>query len=280
MLRNIYRQLFLLVMFISCLLGFNVVYADPNDSSIKVKWSYIGNEGPERWAQLNPRFALCANGKAQSPINIPKNIINAEHTLIFRYQSAPMVIVINGVTELTMGNTETLVTEGQGVQVNFPNTKEEMMLDGNHYRLVQFHIHTPSENKWHNGAFPMEIHFVHQGDEGRVAIIGVFVQAGDKNEVLQQIIDHLPAESGEVSSFRGESINPLDLIPAKHDYYYYSGSLTVPPCTEGVEWAIMAGTMTASPGQIVALRRAANGANARPVQPLHGRQVSYSTVAM
>lgn len=253
------------------------VHAETNDSSIKVQWGYKGNIAPARWGQLSPQFATCATGKEQSPINITRKIIKTAGVLGIHYQPAPMLIVDDGSTELMLGDTQTIVDDGHGIQLNFPNIKEEVTWNDHAYHLVQLHIHTPSENAWHGQQFPLEIHFVHQGADGKVLVIGVLAKAGAANLALQKMIEHLPQEKGKVFPVQGEYINPYDLIPSKHNYFSFRGSLTTPPCTEGLQWVVMAEPLTASPAQIVALRKAANGANARPLQPLNGRQIFYST---
>lgn len=253
-------------------------FATVNQSGVSVKWGYKGNIGPERWGQLNPAFTLCASGKSQSPINIIKKVINTPNTLTIQYESAPMAIVEDGATSLMIGNAQTIINDGHGVQLNFTNEKwkETIIFQGKEYHLIQFHMHSPSENEWHGQAFPMEIHFVHQSDDGHVAVIGVFVKGGAANKALQKIIDNFPKNKGVVHVIQNERINPVDLIPAKHDYFNFLGSLTTPPCTEGLQWIVMPGTITASPAQIVLFRKEAGGANARPVQPLHKRVVYFS----
>lgn len=266
------------VMLISILFISTSVYANTNDEGVKIKWGYQGNMGPERWAQLDPSFMICAKGKSQSPINIIKEVKSSSNGLMINYRPAPMVIVNNGQTDLMIGNTQTIIDDGHGIQLNFPApvSQETIKFNGKDFRLVQFHLHTPSENAFHEEIFPMEIHFVHQGSEGQIAVIGVWVRGGQENASLQKIINHLPKEQGKEFPIAGEQINPLDLMPAKRDYYSFAGSLTTPPCSEGVQWAVMAEPITASPAQIFSLKTAMGGANARPLQPLNQRTISYS----
>jgi carbonic anhydrase len=258
-----------------------LVYADTNDIGVKVKWGYIGNVGPTKWGQLDPSFVLCDIGRSQSPINIVKQTTKTQHSLTLHYESAPLIMMDNGPTALMMGNTQTIINDGHGVQVNFPQSQsnEFMTWEDKTYRLVEFHFHSPSENQWHGQSYPMEIHFVHQGKRGHVAVIGVFVKGGKENPTLETIIRHLPQQEGKAFPIKGEQINPLDLMPSVKDHYDFAGSLTTPPCTEGVRWIVMADAITASPAQIVQLRKAAGGANARPVQPLNGRTISYTAEA-
>ncbi len=233
-----------------------------DNTATKAKWGYIGNTNAAHWGQLDPSFTLCAKGKDQSPINIPNKVPNTKNTLTINYESAPMIIL----------------DTGHGTQLNFSNDQsdESITFDGKKYFLVQFHIHTPAENKLHDQAFPLEIHLVHQNANGQVVVIGVFAKNGKANPTLKKIIDNLPKESGKEQIIEGEQINPADLLPMKHNYYSFNGSLTTPPCAEDVQWIMMASAITASSAQISKLKKAAGGINARPIQTLNNRVVSYS----
>lgn len=252
--------------------------AELNDASVKVKWGYIGNIGPERWAALSPAFSLCATGKAQSPINIIKKVTTVPFDLTIRYHAAPLDIVTDGETSLKMNQTDVMLETGHGVQVNFaPDANEALVFNQATYRLIQFHIHSPSENQWRGRSFPLEIHFVHQGEDGKVLVLGVFVKGGHENPSLQAIIKNLPAKHGEVVHVPSVNIDPEALLPSARDYYHFMGSLTTPPCLEGVTWLVMPAPIEASPAQFVTLRKAAGGANARLPQPLHHRPISFSS---
>jgi carbonic anhydrase len=254
------------------------VYADEDRSSVTVKWGYKGNVSPAFWGRLDPAFSLCATGKSQSPINITKKVRHAANALTIHYNPAEIHIVNDGLTDLQIGKTHTVILDGQGVQLNFSekNNKEEIELDGKKYRLVQFHFHTPSETQWHNQAYPLEIHFVHQNAEGEVAVIAVLAKGGAENATVKKIIAHLPTEVGKEVVISSGLIDPAALLPVNSvPHYRYTGSLTVPPCTEGIHWVVMANAITVSPAQIVSIRKAAMGPNARPVQPLNKRVISY-----
>lgn len=253
----------------------SVAYAGVNDSAVNVKWGYKENVGPTVWGQLSPQFALCGNGKSQSPINIKKSI-TAANTLTVNYEPSSWAIMNDGVSKLLIGGTQTLVND-DGLQVDFADDNHEsIILNGTTYRLIQFHIHTPSEHQLQGRAYPLEIHFVHQGPAGQVAVIGVFVKGGTANTELQKMIDHLPTDHHVAHTIQGETLNTNELLPTKRDFYHLMGSLTTPPCTEGLQWVVMATPITASPAQIMQIRGATGGSNARPVQPLNGRYVSFS----
>lgn len=253
------------------------VYAKVDDSAVKTAWGYTGNIGPARWSELTPAFAECATGKEQSPINISPKTTEAPYQLVIKYHQAPLEIMRDGVTPLTIGKEQLLVNTGHGIQVDFgPEDHEVIEYQDKQYRLIQFHLHSPSETQIHGEAFPLEIHFVHQGEDGRLAVIAVFVKGGEPSVILEKIIRHLPNKDGKHHEIKGERVNPARILPFEQNYYGFAGSLTTPPCDEGVQWIVMEQPITASPAQIATLRRAMGGGNARPVQPLKERTVMYS----
>lgn len=263
---------------IICIAAFSLTFAvNANEAE---KWSYLGSTGPQHWGSLNSKYAACKNGKAQSPINIPAKDIHGTGSLQIYYRSAPMKIVDDGTTELTLGNKKTFYNDGHSVQLNFSGaTPETLSFNGTAYHLVQFHLHTPSENKMNGKKYPLEIHFVNQGKNGEVVVLAVFVDVGAANPTLQAMIDHYPKRQDKLILIKGESINPGALLPKEQAYYTFKGSLTTPPCTEGLQWIVFRQPITASAVQIAELSKAMGEANARPTQPLNGRSVSYSQEA-
>lgn len=259
------------------LVSFNT-YAAVNDSGLKVEWSYKGNNGPARWGTLSPDFALCAKGKQQSPINIPRKVAKTDNELSIHYEALPLTIVDSGPTELTIDKQKLLVDTGHGIQVNYHGShkKEYIKYNGTTYYLTQFHFHTPSENQWHGRSFPLEIHFVNQSDDGKVAALGVFVTAGGSNQSLEEVISHMPTQKGKEETIPDIKIKPSDLIPQNSKYFAFMGSLTTPPCTEGFQWLVMKIPVTADTAQILELRKAMGGMNARPVQSLNSRTIISS----
>jgi carbonic anhydrase len=250
--------------------------AEVNNAAVKVKWSYVGTTGPAHWGMLSSAFELCDTGKMQSPINLGRKRTRSPYDLSVHYHPTPMYIGENLDTNLNIHGAQT-ITNDHGLQLNFhDDNKETITLSGKDYELLQFHFHSPSETLWHKQAFPLEIHFVHQGKDGELAVIGVFVKGGEENPVLQQILDHLPEHDHEEYPVKGVNINPGALMPANQRYFYYMGSLTTPPCAEGVQWIVMPEPITASPAQILKIRKASGGTNARPVQPMYGRALYYS----
>lgn len=261
-----------------CCFTTSTTFSAEDESGIQVKWGYSGDKGPAEWGRLDPAFALCAKGKTQSPINIQK-FKTTFNSLTMNYQSAPMMIIDDGNTELDIGNSHVITNDGHGIQLNFPqgSSKETITFKDKEYHLVQFHVHTPSETILRGRAFPMEIHFVHQGESGEVVVIAVFVKTGASNPVLQKLIANFPQDHGIEHAIKDERINPMDLIPTKHDYYNFMGSLTTPPCTEGLHWIVMANPITATNAQISSFKNAAGTNNARPEQPLNNRPIYFSS---
>jgi carbonic anhydrase/nucleoid-associated protein YgaU len=219
----------------------------------EIHWGYSGEIGPEFWGSLSEEFALCSSGTSQSPIDI-SGVTPSSGGITFNYQPTSLGSVVNN---------------GHTIQVNYdPGSSIEV--DGVQYDLFQFHFHTPSENTQDGAAAPMEVHLVHRSAEGTLAVVGVWIDAGEENPVLAQFWDSIPAEEGEVA-MEG-SLNVADLVPVEPSYYAFSGSLTTPPCTEGVNWFMVDQRITASQAQIDAFT-AIIGENARPVQPLNDRLI-------
>lgn len=231
------------------------------DGSHAVTWGYTGGIGPARWGNLSPAFAACKLGVSQSPIDLTSDTVAKPHDLDLRYASAPLEIINNGHT----------------IQVNY--TPGNMLLSGGRqFALVQFHFHHLSEHTVDGKPAAMEMHLVHQDDAGNLAVVGVFLTAGQQNEALQPVWAHMPAAVGEERQVQGVTINAADLLPADLSYYSYVGSLTTPPCTEGVRWFVLSSPVEVSPEQIDRFA-ALYPDNARPTQPLNGRPLFLSQTA-
>ncbi|MDO9392411.1 MAG: carbonic anhydrase family protein [Methylotenera sp.] len=224
-------------------------------SEHKPHWTYAGKEGPESWGKLSPEFITCDVGRNQSPINIEETARASLKPLKAIQKFAAKDIVNNGHT----------------VQINF---KEGNMLalDNAAFQMKQVHFHSPSENTIRGKSFPLEAHFVHADSKGNLAVIGVMYTEGKANVALAKLWEQLPNEAGEPVELKNRVI-PSDLIPENRGYYRFSGSLTTPPCSEGVRWLLIKTPSTASKEQIEAFKRAVNHDNNRPVQPLNGRLI-------
>jgi len=138
------------------------------------------------------------------------------------------------------------------------------------YKLVQFHFHTPSEEKVNGKAYPMEAHLVHQGADGKMAVVAVFLKEGKANPAFDAVFRGMPKAEGTGHTI--DDINAADLLPAERGYFRYVGSLTTPPCSEGVRWQVMKEPVEVSKEQVSAFRKLYH-MNARPVQALNGRKV-------
>lgn len=221
----------------------------------KPHWTYAGKDGPESWGKLSPEFVTCDVGRNQSPINIEETARASLKPLKAIQKFAAKNIVNNGHT----------------VQVNF---KEGNMLaiDNSAFQMKQVHFHSPSENNIRGKSFPLEAHFVHTDSKGNLAVIGVMYTEGKSNAALAKLWEQLPNELSEPVELKNRII-PSDLIPENRGYYRFSGSLTTPPCSEGVRWLLMKTSLTASKEQIEAFKKAAHHNNNRPIQPLNGRLI-------
>lgn len=218
-------------------------------------WSYGGSEGPEYWGDLSKKYELCKTGKNQSPVNLD-NFIEADLTpLAINYDASGTEILNNGHT----------------IQVNF-QPGSTLSLNGHIYGLKQFHFHAPSENQVRGESFPLEAHLVHADKEGTLAVVGIMFKEGAENKTLAQVWKQMP-EQKNASEALGQAINAEDMLPASKAYYRFNGSLTTPPCSEGVTWLVMKDPVTVSREQVEQFTRVMGTHTNRPVQPLNARPV-------
>ncbi len=217
-------------------------------------FSYSGSSGPEHWADLDPAFEACGSGESQSPINI-ENVKEVDLPNIeFNYLPSMISLVNNGHTVLAK------LDQGSYLEV-----------DGEKYELLQFHFHAPSEHEINGQSFPVELHFVHKNEAGHLAVVGIMLVEGTTNASLRPILENIPVEAGREAALEN-LINASDLLPIEQTTYRYSGSLTTPPCTEGVSWFVMVNPVEISQEQITAFEQVYSRTN-RPLQPLNNRQV-------
>jgi len=227
----------------------------------KAHWGYTGMEAPQYWHQLSEEFALCGSGKNQSPIDLrDASAIGTQGLpdLDIRYRDVPLKVINNGHT----------------VQVNYP-LGSYIKIGGKRYELLQYHFHTPSEHQKEGFNYPMEVHLVHSDGNGNLAVIGVLFQEGQHNRYLDILLKRLPKEVGKQEIDTKYGLNPVHFIPNNTDFYKYSGSLTTPPCSEGVYWMVFKEPIEASVLQIQKMNEMM-GENARPVNPLHSRALLKS----
>lgn len=225
----------------------------------KPHWSYEAETGPEHWKNLCDDFADCG-GKVQSPIDISTTVEDASLKELD--------------TDYKMINKLNAINNGHTVQVNYlPGST--FTIDSSIYELKQFHFHTPTEHTFNGKPYPMEIHLVHVNAEGQIAVIGIIVKEGEENPFFTPMINKLPDNEGKTADVEMQ-IDVNQLLPADKKYFNYTGSLTTPPCTEGVKWFVMKNHIEASGQQIKAISEMMPRFNARPVQELNGREVKQS----
>ncbi len=221
----------------------------------KVHWGYSGHGGPEHWGELAPEYSPCSKGRNQSPVNLTGMIESDLSPIAINYQSCGNEILNNGHT----------------IQVNC-KPGSTITVDGHKFELKQFHFHSPSENTIEGHSYPMEAHFVHSDNEGNLAVIAVMFKAGEKNAELEKAWVHMPENSNEKYALP-KNLDANALLPHNHDYYRFNGSLTTPPCSEGVWWLVMKSFDTASEEQIDKFSHIMHHPNNRPVQPANARAI-------
>jgi carbonic anhydrase len=223
----------------------------------EIHWSYEGEGGPEHWGELNPEFSKCASGTRQSPIDIRDGIAVDLQPIGFDYKVSSFAVIDNGHT----------------VQVNV-GAGNSIQVMGRRYELLQFHFHRPSEERINGRQFDMVIHLVHKDSDGRLAVVAVLLDRGSVNPVMQTVWANLPLEKSELVPAQLH-LDLNQLLPESRLYYTYMGSLTTPPCSEGVLWMVLKSPLQVSTQQINIFSRL-YPMNARPVQPSHGRLIKES----
>jgi carbonic anhydrase len=223
----------------------------------EVHWDYEGENGPQAWGKLKPDFSLCATGKRQSPINIEDNFTlqGPAEALQFSYQPSSASVVNNGHT----------------IQVDVFGDNS-ITVRGSNYKLLQFHFHHPSEERVNYKPFAMVAHLVHKNAEGQLAVVGVLLEPGTANPLINKVWTYMPLDSGDRVRMPDGVLNLSELLPTDQRYYQFMGSLTTPPCSEGVLWMVLKQPVQISKEQLKLFGQLFPN-NARPVQPLNGRAV-------
>lgn len=221
----------------------------------QIHWGYSGQEAPERWGTLSSDFSLCSTGKNQSPIDIHDALKTHHSKLELKYT----------------GGKQTIINNGHTVQVNvMPGNT--LKLDGESYVLKQFHFHTPSENEIKGQRYPLEVHFVYQNKDDALAVVAVMFKEGKENEQLATLWRQMPVTKG-TSNTLFSAIDIRSMLPKTFNYYRFSGSLTTPPCTEGVTWLVLDEMSSVSVEQVNQFESVLHHTNNRPIQSLNGRVV-------
>ncbi|HEY0835147.1 MAG TPA: carbonic anhydrase family protein [Azospirillum sp.] len=216
-------------------------------------WGYAEHNGAHKWGELSPDFKTCTFGTDQSPIDLSKGIAADAGAPQLDWKAVPLKVVNNGHT----------------IQVNAP-AGGTMTLRGKAYSMLQFHFHSPSEHTLDGKSFPMEVHFVHKAADGELAVLGVFMDQGARHDATEAIWAAMPEQAGPETEVAGATVDPNAFLPKGRRHFRYMGSLTTPPCSEGVVWTMLRESIAVSADQIARFAKLFP-LNARPVQPLNRR---------
>jgi carbonic anhydrase len=224
-------------------------------------WTYSGDTGVAHWGDLSTEWATCKSGTSQSPIDLVTKsaVVDTKLPAVeFSYGKLPLSIFNNGHT------------------VQVPNDKDfSIKVNGQLYKLAQFHLHSPSEHLVDGKPLDLELHLVHKSDQGALTVVGLLFKKGKENQALASVFANAPAEvTTEAKPVEKTELDLAQLLPVKRGYYSYSGSLTTPPCTEGVNWIVMQTYPEVSEAQIAKFREVTHGDTVRTAQPLGTRKVS------
>ena len=233
------------------------IAARAGNSLLPTHWDYAGNAGPDAWGTMQPEYSKCSTGTRQSPIDIRGGIAVDLEPIKFDYRPSAFSVIDNGHT----------------VQVNV-EPGNSITITGRRYELVQFHFHRPSEERINGRQYDMVAHLVHKDVDGRLAVVAVLLDRGSAQAIVQSVWNNLPLEKGdEVRA--GTRIDLSQLLPEDKRYYTYMGSLTTPPCSEGVLWMVMKQPVPISVDQVAIFSRL-YPMNARPIQQADGRLIKES----
>ncbi len=227
----------------------------PEKAVHQVHWSYSGAAGAANWHKISPDYALCGQGQRQSPIDIKDGVrVNLEG-IKFDYKPSALKVINNGHT----------------IQVAY-DPGSTISVGGTTFELVQFHFHRPAEERVNGRPFDMVAHLVHKSKDGALAVVAVLMMAGDENPFIKSLWNHLPLDVGMDETPAGVTVDATQLLPKIRGYFTYMGSLTTPPCSEGVRWIVMRTPVQVSRTQVNTFGRLYEN-NARPIQPAHARLV-------
>jgi carbonic anhydrase len=231
-------------------------------------WGYSGALGPQHWADLDPAFSACRSGREQSPIDLSGAVLVEKPTVEQELGRAVLSVSQRARVMDVLNN-------GHTIQVinDIPMTVE---LDGAAFELVQYHFHAPSEHTIDGKHSPLEVHFVHQSADNELAVLGVLVEEGAYDPLWDPVIQALPGRPGDTRHLDDLNLDPKEFGPLPRVYYRYMGSLTTPPCTEGVHWVVMATKRQISTEQMAEVLSHLHDNN-RPVQPLGERMLTLVT---
>ena len=227
----------------------------------KTHWSYQGDGRPAFWGELADEYATCKTGKNQSPVNISD-------------RQAVGTTGLNGFDVFYRDSSLKILNNGRSLQVNYSNGSY-IMINEHRYNLLQFNFHTPSEHQLNGVNYPMEMQLLHKNAQGNLAVISILFQEGKANKMLQRIIRKAPKQKSEEKLYFNVIVNPNLLFPIEKMFYKYNGSLTTPPCTQGVYWMVFKQPIEASALQLRKMSQIM-GQNNRPVQKHFARTILKS----
>ncbi|XP_019427005.1 PREDICTED: alpha carbonic anhydrase 1, chloroplastic-like [Lupinus angustifolius] len=239
----------------------------------KVEFGYTGPNGPEQWGSLSPKFEACSKGKAQSPVNI------AQASVVWNKKLKPL-------KRHYIPTNSSLINNKYNIEVRFEGKVGDININGKNYSLKQLHWHSPSEHRANGYKHVAELHLVHYTeDNNNIAVVAILYKLGAPNPLLSKIEDKLIKLGRETHAGNKNATIVLGTFDLKefnrgsHRYYRYVGSLTTPPCKEGVVWNIISKVRIISKKQLKLLKaplNQENKKNARPIQPLNGRKIQIN----
>lgn len=219
------------------------------------EWSYAGATGPSHWGDLSAEYSTCKQGKNQSPIDI--SVLHKTNPAPIKFDYGLLVA-------------EDIINNGHTIQINV-RSGGSIKLDDKEFFLKQFHFHSPSENMVNSSLYPLEAHFVHVSEDNELAVVALLYQPGQPNIALQAIIKNFPLKAGESKRLGAKDMQGFERTHDIKNYVRFNGSLTTPPCTEGVRWIVMRSMPSMSRQQLDMFQKALKHPNNRPVQPLNAR---------
>lgn len=234
-------------------------------------WHYEGAEGPDKWGTLSPKFSACGEGQSQSPVDIAATVAGTE-ALELKTNLLPGTLRIAHHEHVADG-----INNGHTIQINYEGA-DTLTIGNDRYSLVQYHFHNQSEHTVKGQHYPMEMHLVHKAESGKLAVIGVFIEQGAHNAAFDPIWNNLPKQKGVETHYPSVNVDVDRLLPVSRTSFRYDGSLTTPPCSEGVRWIVMTTPIQLSAEQIKAFTAIIHDNN-RPPQPLNGRPVLTEAVS-
>ena len=233
-------------------------------------WGYEASEGPANWGSLSPKWAVCGAGKMQSPIDLEKTAKVDLPELRAEFKPAALKII-------HQEHMADVINTGHSIQVNYTEG-DTLKVGSEEFQLLQYHFHSPSEHTVGGKHFPIEMHMVHKSAEGKLAVVGVFIEEGKHNSAFDPVWSNLPSSKSVEHHLEHVTVDVNRLLPTRKTSYRYDGSLTTPPCSEGVKWIVMTDPVQLSGQQINAFRDVMKGNN-RPIQPLNARKVATDRIA-